>query len=81
MELLDAKFSVKGAKCGLDLVFRNRVVDQNGKSKQQAVKMAFLKGMPLEDFTTGLRNLADHIDNEIKPNLFQRAVKVITGND
>jgi len=81
MELLDAKFMVNGPKCRLDMVFRNRIVGANGKTKEQSVKMDFMKGMPIDDFATGLRALADHIDNEVKPSLFQKVVKVVTGND
>ena len=81
MELLDAKFKVKGPSCRLDMVFRNRILDEKGRTKEKLVKMAFIKGMPMDDFTAGLRALADHIDNEVKPSLFQKKLKVVTGNE
>lgn len=47
-------------------VFGSPFTDSKGKhiGGAKPVNMAFMNGMPPEDFATGLRALADHVDNE-----------------
>lgn len=53
----------------LDLVFGSPIRGSEGESiaDGQTIHMSFMNGMPPEDFVTGLRNLADHIEAEYMP--------------
>jgi hypothetical protein len=58
--------AAKVAVYQLQLVFGSPIRDSEGKSISsdgQTVNMAFMNGMPPEDFVVGLRNLANHIED------------------
>jgi len=45
------------------------------------VHMSFVNGMPPEDFVTGLRMLADHVETEFEPSAVDRQLKLVEDND
>ena len=51
----------------MDFVFGSPFIDDKGKhiGKAKTIHMSFRNGMPPEDFVTGLRFLADHIEETI----------------
>jgi len=71
MELVHAKLNrgvdmEKTPVYQLDLVFGSPIRGPEGESiaDGKTVHMGFMNGMPPADFAAGLRNLADHIDEQ-----------------
>ena len=87
MELVHAKM-----ERGVDLteqvvyqatfVFGSPFTDSKGKhiGKAVPVNMAFMNGMPPEDFVTGLRHLADHVEENYSSSTVEKNLRLVEGN-
>jgi hypothetical protein len=84
MELIHAKMERGENQVGdgvyqITFVFGSPFVNASGKHVGAAVPvhMSFMNGMPPEDFVVGLRQLADHIEENHSSSTISRKLRVV----